>query len=81
MIAMADIIALDDHRPHLVICEDGEHPKVHVLPVSLALDWASGAQPLPEEGILRRVITEWLACVSEGLVETALHEIQAEDTS
>lgn len=72
----ADVLVLDDHRPHIVIAEDAPAGKVHVVPLALALDWASGKKPLPEDGILRRIIVEWLACLRTGAVEPALYALE-----
>ncbi len=48
---------IDDARPHLVLsCEDA----VHVIPMKLAIGWANGEAPLPEDSIVRKVFTEWL---------------------
>ena len=77
---MANVIALDTYRPHLILCEDGPKAPVHVIPVRLALEWANGDAPLPGDGIVRRIITEWLACVQQDLVQTALQQLDvAED--
>lgn len=72
----AKVVELDRYRPHLVIAEDEPAGKVHVIPLQLALDWAAGKAPLPDAGILRRILVEWLACVRAELVETALHDLE-----
>ena len=58
---MGDVIELDAHRPHLVIT-DRDNGNAHVVPVSLALDVASGAQPLSTfpEGVWGTIATQWL---------------------
>jgi hypothetical protein len=72
----AEVIDLSEHRPHLVIdCTKDEGAIVHVVPVSLALDWASGKQPLPEPEVIRRIITEWLACLHAGCVGHAIGDL------
>lgn len=60
----AQIIDIDEHRPHLVIDCSGAPGEpagaIHVVPVALAVDWGTGAKPLPEDEIVRRIIREWL---------------------
>jgi hypothetical protein len=68
----AKVVSLDDQRPHLLIHTDG---KIHVVPVALALDWASGKQELPDADILRRIITEWLCCAKAGCIEHAIEDL------
>lgn len=57
----AEIISLDENRPHLVIEIDN---CVHVVPVSLAKKWAKG-ESVPEKEIMNRIITEWLDKILE----------------
>ena len=73
-----DIIDLDAYRPHLMI-SCGQH--VHVLPVRLMLDVASG-RATPQEPfvcVLQRIVVEWLACVRAGVVPEAIADLDAGD--
>lgn len=57
----ADVANIDDYRPsaHLVIDCTTLSETVHVIPVALALKWASGELEPPPD-IRQRIITEWL---------------------
>lgn len=69
VLSMPEVLAPDDH-----ICLNAGKD-VHVFPVDLALSWAEGKVPLPEDAILRRIVTEWLACVRSGCVTHAIEEL------
>jgi len=73
---IAQVVALDDYRPHLSVAVNNPDGTVtaHVIPVSLALEWAAGEKPLPvgqdgklDEALIRRIIVEWLCFLCPGM--------------
>lgn len=59
---MSEVIALDDHRPHVTI--NGTSGKVHVIPVSTIQDVIEGARDITSiedyEDIVPSILIEWL---------------------
>lgn len=71
----AQVIQLDDHRPHLTFTTHAN--QVHVFPVSFFVDAARGKQPIDNLGehrdaILRVVLGEWLSMLGVATAEQLL---------
>lgn len=64
----SNVVDLDAQRPHITLDEygvDGKVRVVHVIPLLKIRDWAEGRAPLPDEGLLRAALADWLACLEE----------------
>ena len=59
---MADVINIADHKPH--VCVSVENGDVHVVPVSLLLDWSNGCIE-PDYEVLRAIILEWISLIEK----------------
>lgn len=61
----AEVINLDDHRPHVTIMDlEGN---AHVVPVSYFEDFVKGGVDIPEDmlPVMRKVVDEWLRTLQE----------------
>ncbi|MGE0373008.1 MAG: hypothetical protein AB7Q01_14155 [Gammaproteobacteria bacterium] len=59
----SNIVSLDAHRPHITLEErdaNGRAIIIHVIPMLKIRDWAEGRAPLPDEGLLRAALADWL---------------------
>lgn len=54
---MSEVTNLDEFRPHITV-ETADN-KVHVVPVSLVVEWSNSVYKVPAD-ILKVIITDWL---------------------
>ena len=59
---VGSITNIDDRKPH--VCVSVDSGDVHVVPVSLIEDWASGSVK-PDYDVLKAIIAEWLSIIGK----------------